>query len=109
MDDDGLTYEDVCADSEVEEGQIRGLRVAGEPVVVGRVGGRLYAIGGTCTHRTALLEEGGLHGKMVLCPLHDSAFDLTTGRPLCPPATRPVPTFAVKVEGGRVLVSREPR
>ena len=102
-------YQDVCADSEVAEGAIRGVRVGGQPVVLGRVGGRLYAIGGTCTHRTALLEEGGIVGSVVLCPLHESAFELTTGMPVCPPATRPVPTFAVRVEGGRVLVSRQPR
>ena len=102
-------WEDVCADSEVAEGDIKGVRVADQPVVVGRVGGRLYAIGGTCTHQKALLEDGELNGKVVACPLHDSGFDITTGQAIRPPAIDPVPTFAVKAEGGRVLVARKPQ
>lgn len=102
-------WEDVCADADVSEGDIKGVRVAGQPVVVGRVGGRLYAIGGTCTHQKALLEDGELDGKVVACPLHDSGFDITTGQAVRPPAIDPVPTFDVKVEGGRVLVARKAR
>jgi nitrite reductase/ring-hydroxylating ferredoxin subunit len=98
-------WADTGADSDVKEGDIKGVRVAGQPVVVGRVDGRLYAIGGTCTHQKALLEDGELDGKVVRCPLHDSGFDITTGEAVRPPATVPVPTFDVKVEGGRVLVA----
>jgi nitrite reductase/ring-hydroxylating ferredoxin subunit len=98
-------WEDTGADSDVKEGDIKGVRVAGQPVVVGRVDGRLYAIGGTCTHQKALLEDGELDGKVVRCPLHDSGFDITTGEAVRLPATVPVPTFDVKVEGGRVLVA----
>ena len=102
-------WEDVCADLEIGEGDIKGFRLAGQPVVVGRVGGRLYAIGGTCTHQKALLEEGELDGKVVRCPLHDSGFDITTGQAVRPPATVPVPTFDLRVQGGRVLVARKAR
>ncbi len=105
--DDG--WEDVCAASEINEGDMKGVRVAAQPVVVGRVGGRLYAIGGTCTHQRALLEEGDLDGRTVRCPLHDSGFDITTGQPVHPPATVPVPIFDVKVEAGRALVARKAR
>ena len=99
-------WEDACADSDVKEGDMKGVRVAGQPVVIGRVDGQLHAIGGTCTHQRALLEEGELYGKIVRCPLHDSGFDITTGRAVRLPATVPVPTFAVKVQGGRVLIAR---
>jgi len=100
-------WEDACADSDVKEGDIKGVRIADQPVVIGRVGGRLYAIGGICTHQQAALEEGELDGKIVRCPLHDSGFDITTGQAVRLPATVPVPTLDVKVEGGRVLVARK--
>jgi nitrite reductase/ring-hydroxylating ferredoxin subunit len=98
-------WEDACADSDVKEGDIKGVRIVGQPVVIGRVGGRLYAIGGTCTHQKALLEDGELDGKVVRCPLHDSGFDITTGQAVRLPATVPVPTFDVKVVNGRILVA----
>jgi 3-phenylpropionate/trans-cinnamate dioxygenase ferredoxin component len=103
----GGGWEDACADSDVKEGDIKGVRIAGQRVVVGRVSGRLYAIGGTCTHQKALLEEGELDGKIVRCPLHDSGFDITTGQAVRLPAVLAVPTFDLKVEGGRVLVARK--
>ena len=40
----------------------------------------------------------------VTCPSHSSQFDVRTGEALSPPAERPLRTFPVKVEGGRVLV-----
>jgi len=95
---------DACADSDVKEGDITGVRIDGHPVVIGRVDGRLYAVGGTCTHQQALLEEGELDGNIVRCPLHDSGFDITNGEAMRLPATVPVPTYGVKVEEGRVLV-----
>ncbi len=100
-------WEDVCADADVKEGDIKGVRIAGQPVVIGRVGGRLHAIGGICTHQRALLEEGELDGKIVRCPLHDSGFDITTGEAVRLPATVSVPSLDVKVKGGRVLVARK--
>lgn len=102
-------YEDVCAESEIADGELKGVRVGNAPLVIGRVDGQLYAIGGVCTHQMALLEDGELDGKLVICPLHDSGFDITTGHALRDPATVAEPTYEVKVEAGRVFVSRNPR
>jgi 3-phenylpropionate/trans-cinnamate dioxygenase ferredoxin subunit len=41
----------------------------------------------------------------VECWLHGSCFDLRTGRPTGPPATLPVPTYPVKIDGGDVYVA----
>jgi 3-phenylpropionate/trans-cinnamate dioxygenase ferredoxin component len=41
----------------------------------------------------------------VECWLHGSCFDLRTGDPTGPPATKPVPVYPVKVEDGEVYVS----
>jgi 3-phenylpropionate/trans-cinnamate dioxygenase ferredoxin subunit len=98
-------FEDVCADSAVPEGGIIGVRVGGEPVVLARVGGRIYAIGGVCTHAETLLEDGDLEGTTLRCPGHGSGFDIETGEAVHSPAHEPVPAFLVKMEKGRVLVS----
>ena len=39
------------------------------------------------------------------CWLHGSCFDVRTGEPTGPPATVPVPTYPVKIEGDDVYVA----
>jgi nitrite reductase/ring-hydroxylating ferredoxin subunit len=101
-------FEAVADASQIGEGELLGAEVGGRQVVLGRVGGELYAIGGVCTHQQAPLAEGALDGEVLVCPWHNSGFDIRTGRAVRPPAMEPVPHYAVRVEGGTVLVSREP-
>jgi nitrite reductase/ring-hydroxylating ferredoxin subunit len=102
-------FVEVCALADIPAGELKGVRVGGAPVVIGNVHGRLAAIGGVCSHEEELLEDGELDGHIVTCPLHDSGFDIHTGKATRLPATRGVPTYDVKVEGGRVYLSKEPR
>lgn len=89
---------------EVPEGELLGVLIDGQPVVVGRVNGRLYAIDGVCTHRYADLETGTLDGDTVLCRFHGSAFNIRTGAVLRPPATKSVESYTVTVENGCIFV-----
>lgn len=66
--------------------------------------GGFHAIGDTCTHGAVSLSDGEVEGRTIECWLHGSTFDLETGRPLCLPATQPVPVFAAAVDGTDVLV-----
>lgn len=102
-------FEDVGAEAEVGEGTMKGFDVAGERVLVARTGGCLFAVGGICTHQIAYLEDGALEDACVSCPRHGASFDLRTGAPLTAPADMPIPVYAVRVAGGRILVSRQPR
>lgn len=101
-------FADVAADDDLAEGEILGVDVAGRRVVIGRLEGQVYAIDGICTHAYARLEDGELDGDIVMCPLHNSGFSLRDGSALRLPAQTPVPTYQVKVEGGRILVSQRP-
>jgi 3-phenylpropionate/trans-cinnamate dioxygenase ferredoxin subunit len=93
---------------EVAEGEIVGVLVDGRQVVVGRASGRLYAIGGVCTHQHADLEYGSLRGETVICQFHGSGFNIRTGAVVCPPASEPIASFPVSVEGGCILVDGIP-
>ena len=86
-----------------QEGTIAG-RVGDEPVLLSRLDGELFAIGGTCTHYGGHLGSGLARGQSVRCPLHHACFDLKTGAVLRAPALDPVDRWLVEVEGGRVLV-----
>lgn len=74
------------------------------PIAVFNDGGELFAVDDTCTHQEASLSEGWLEDCAVECPLHAASFDLRTGQPSGPPATRPVRTHAVHVRDGVVHV-----
>ena len=79
-----------------------------QQVLLVRDGERVYAIGNQCTHQGAGLDKGVVRiagsVRTVTCPAHGSMFNLETGKPMRPPATKPVPVFDVKVEDGRVYV-----
>jgi 3-phenylpropionate/trans-cinnamate dioxygenase ferredoxin subunit len=90
--------------TDIEEGGAIRVEVDGEPVALFNVGGRIYAIGETCTHEEASLSEGYVEGKAVECPRHGARFDLKTGQALTLPATMPARVYEVKVEGGEVFI-----
>ena len=62
-----------------------------------------------CSHARYLLSEGevDVEERSIECPKHGSTFDLDTGVPRSLPATVPVATYRVKVEGDRVLIDVE--
>jgi nitrite reductase/ring-hydroxylating ferredoxin subunit len=63
-----------------------------------------HAIENVCTHAYALLTEGWFDGESIECPLHAGRFDVRTGKALCAPVDEDVKSFAVRVDGGDVLV-----
>lgn len=83
--------------------------VGDRAISVVRIGDDVYAIGDTCSHQEVSLSGGEVDPDdlTIECCKHGSAFDLETGAALSLPATRPVPTYTVRVEDGRVLVDVE--
>lgn len=80
------------------------VNVEGKPIAVFQVGDRLYAIDAACTHVGGPLERGHVEHGVVTCPLHGSQFDLATGEVRRAPATRPVRTYPVRVEGTGLVI-----
>jgi nitrite reductase/ring-hydroxylating ferredoxin subunit len=85
------------------EGTVSG-RVGDDSVLLSRLGGELFAIGGTCTHYGGNLGDGISRGTTVRCPLHHACFDLRTGAVLRAPALDPVERWKVVVDGDRAFV-----
>jgi 3-phenylpropionate/trans-cinnamate dioxygenase ferredoxin subunit len=73
-------------------------------VAVFNVAGSFYATQSKCTHKQGELSQGKLDGSVVTCPKHGAQFDVITGAVLRGPATVPLQTCKVIVEGdiGRV-------
>jgi 3-phenylpropionate/trans-cinnamate dioxygenase ferredoxin subunit len=79
----------------------------GRPVAVARSEGRFYAIHDVCSHAEVPLSEGDVSAGRVECWLHGSEFDLASGRPCQPPATKAVPVYPVFVDGDDVFVAMQ--
>jgi uncharacterized protein YbjT (DUF2867 family)/nitrite reductase/ring-hydroxylating ferredoxin subunit len=73
-------------------------------VAVFNIAGSFYATQNNCTHRQGPLSKGTLDGSTVTCPYHGSQFNVCTGEVLRGPATDPLKTYRVIVDGdiGRV-------
>ena len=97
----------VCAVEELSPSTARRVVLEGEPIAVVRdSAGEVHAIGDTCSHADFSLSEGMVDTDecTIECWKHGSAFSLRTGEPESLPATRPVPVYAVTVEGDDVSV-----
>ena len=85
------------------------VELEGEPVaIVCTDAGSYSAISDVCSHAEVALSDGDIDGSSVECWLHGSRFDLRTGKPLGPPATRAVPVYDIKFDGDDVYLSSAP-
>ena len=97
----------VCSVDDVKPGAAKRVDVEGHRLCVVRLGDDWYVIGDECSHEDYSLAEGDVWEDEceIECPKHGSTFDLRSGEPQTLPATQPVPTYQVKVDGDDVIVS----
>ncbi|MFF6991628.1 Rieske 2Fe-2S domain-containing protein [Streptomyces sp. NPDC010273] len=99
-----MAFVRACDLGELEDDAPKRVELDGTPVSVVKTEGEVFAINDICSHANVSLSEGEVEDCQIECWLHGSAFDLRTGKPSGLPATRPVPVYPVKIEGGSVLV-----
>jgi nitrite reductase/ring-hydroxylating ferredoxin subunit len=89
---------------ELEPGQVHLVLVKGKKVAIYNFEGSFYATQDACTHEDGPLSEGKLDGNCIICPLHDSSFDVRDGSVQKGPATEPLKRYRVVVTGstGRI-------
>ena len=99
-------FQTVAKMDEIPDGGMKQVVVRGDLVGLYRVGDDVYAMGDLCTHEQAYLTEGEFEPDEleVECPLHASRFNVQSGEVRILPATKPEPTYQVKVDGDLVLV-----
>ena len=70
----------VCPLSELLPGEVAAAEIDGERVCVANVHGEVFAVQDACPHLSAPLSVGELKGAHVVCPWHNSEFDMRSGR-----------------------------
>lgn len=103
----GPEFEPVAPLSELAPGTMKIVEVDNHTIALANVEGQVFAFSNICPHRDGPLAEGTLKGDIVVCPWHDSGFNVRTGA-VVPggPARRGIPTYAVRVEDDQILVQR---
>src|SRR5262249_47614874 len=89
---------------EIPPGGVKVVRLDDVPVAVFNLDGGYFAIEDLCTHDGGPLAEGTLEGDVIECPRHGARFNVKTGDVLSLPATSPVPTYTVRVDGDEIKV-----
>ncbi len=100
---------DVGASEELAHKPVQELRAGTRRIALTCKDGRFGAISAICNHVGGPLGRGRLEGDFVVCPWHYYKFHWQTGEGEPGYEEDRVPSHAVKVENGRVLVAEKPR
>jgi DMSO/TMAO reductase YedYZ heme-binding membrane subunit/nitrite reductase/ring-hydroxylating ferredoxin subunit len=79
----------------------------GERVAVFRDGDSLSALSNVCAHQGGPLGEGEIIDGCATCPWHGYQYETSNGQSP-PPFTEKIPTYELRVRGGRVEVNPKP-
>jgi naphthalene 1,2-dioxygenase system ferredoxin subunit len=90
--------------TDLPEGEVLGVELAGRSIALYGVDGNIFATDNICTHAYARLSDGWLDGDLIECPLHAARFDVSTGKVLDPPATEDLKTYPVRLVGDDIEV-----
>lgn len=96
----------VAATSDIPPGEMQIVEIDGEEIAIANVGGEFFAFQNECTHRGGPLGEGILMDAVVECPFHGGKFNVKSGEVVEAPPSEPIPTYAVRVEGGDIKIEK---
>lgn len=80
----------------------------GKSFAVVKLNGKVHVLDGVCTHQGGPLGEGSVEGSKLVCPWHQGAFDIETGKADgATPWVTDIATYKTRVDSadGEVYVS----
>jgi apoptosis-inducing factor 3 len=89
---------------ELQDGEMKAFSFGENKVLLSKIAGKFYAVGGLCPHYGASLDEGILHDGTVVCPWHHASYDAKTGDLKEPPSLDSLPSYEVVIRGKDVVV-----
>lgn len=64
--------------------------------------GEFKAFSAVCTHQGCIV--GSVADGAIICPCHESHFDITSGDPVAGPATQPLPAVSFTKSGSDIVI-----
>jgi len=105
--DANANWTHVCAAADVADGSMKKFMVGDVPVMITNLGDCWRAFPPTCPHMAEPLEDSGfLENGLLTCTKHIWQWNLRTGE-MTGTAERPILTYGVKEEDGRIYVSAD--
>ena len=93
-------------ESELGEGHMKAVRVKGNPILLVRKGGEIFAVFNRCPHMGCTLDKGILNDYLVMCPCHGWKFDVRNGQYTENPQTA-LQAYRCKIENQKIFVEIE--
>lgn len=98
-----MTFRKVATLDELWNGEMLGLEVGGNNILLVNFGDHIYAYGNECPHQKSRLSEGDLTEKTLRCARHHWEFDVCTGRGINP-QNACLKAFRVTIESRDILL-----
>jgi toluene monooxygenase system ferredoxin subunit len=98
-----MGYQKIAEVEDLWSGEMRGLEVNGECVLLVNVDDHIYAYADSCPHQKSRLSEGTLTDKTIRCARHHWEFDVCSGSGVNPQNTC-LSVFPIKLDGQNILV-----
>lgn len=98
----------VLPDAELAEGSLRRVRAGDALVALARKNGAVYALAERCAHLGGPLAEGTLERDTIVCPWHNSRFQLADGSIVNGPTCYRQPTYQTRVRDGQIELRMPP-
>jgi len=95
----GSRWVTVARTGQIPRGGLLVVRVEDMPVAIFHLPDGYYALKDVCTHDGGPVADGELDGDVIECPRHGARFNVRTGAVVRMPATTPILTIPVRVNG----------
>jgi toluene monooxygenase system ferredoxin subunit len=98
-----MGFQKIAKMEDLWSGEMIGLEVNGERVLLLNVDNRIYAYADVCPHQKSRLSEGTLTDKILRCGRHHWEFDVCSGSGVNP-RNACLKLFPIRVDGEDILV-----
>lgn len=98
-----MAFQKIAKIEDLWSGEMLGLEVNGQAVLLVNVDDRIYAYADVCPHQKSRLSEGTLTDGILRCERHHWEFDVCSGSGVNPRNTC-LKLFPIRVEGNDILV-----
>ena len=98
-----MGFQKVAKMEDLWSGEMMGLEVNGERVLLVNVDNCIYAYADMCPHQKSRLSEGTLTDKILRCGTHHWEFDVCSGSGVNPRSAC-LKLFPIRIEGENILV-----
>ena len=98
-----MSFRRVSSLDDLWSGEMMGLEIDGNAILLINVGDHVYAYADACPHQRSRLSEGSLLGTTLRCARHHWEMDACTGQGINPRNAGLTP-FPVTIEGRDILL-----